>query len=287
MVKRVFLFLAVNILVMATISIVTNVLGLNRYITEYGINYYALMGFCLAWGMGGAFISLLLSKTIAKWAMGVKIVGQGNYQDLMEMVRRLSQTAQIPMPEVGVYESPELNAFATGASKKNSLIAVSTGLLGRMNRDEVEGVIAHELSHIANGDMVTMTLIAGIVNAFAMFLSRIIGFFVGKMVKEDLEYIVRVIVTIVMDILLTILGSLVVNYFSRLREFKADSGAARLAGRGKMIAALEKLKSEYEFVDHRGASLATMKISGKQGFMALFSTHPSLDKRIEALRKLS
>jgi heat shock protein HtpX len=287
MFKRIGLFFIVNILVMVTISIIVSVTGMNRYITQYGLNLPVLIVFCLIWGMGGAFISLLMSKNIAKWAMGVEIVNPqspGTYRALVESIQKLSTRANIPMPEVGVYNSPEINAFATGPSKKNSLVAVSTGLLNSMNQNEVDGVLAHEITHISNGDMVTMTLIAGVVNAFSMFLSRIVSFLVGRAIGGRNEYFIRIILTVVLDIVFSILGTLVVALFSRMREFKADFGGGQLAGKQNMIAALENLQRKYEPVDQRGASLASLKISGKRGFLSLFSTHPPLEKRIEVLR---
>lgn len=282
--KRILLFVMTNILVMITVSLIVNLLGVNRYLTQYGMNWVALAVFCGVWGMAGAFISLAMSRFIAKMAMGVKVIDPNSGHQLVLMVAGLCQKAGLPMPEVGIYESPEINAFATGPTKRRSLVAVSSGLLHRMNRDEVEGVLAHEISHIANGDMVTMTLIAGVVNAFAMFLSRVISYFVSLSVKEEIAYIVRFVLTIALDILFSILGSVVVAFYSRSREFRADSGGALLAGREKMIAALESLKRNFEPVDQRGASLDTLKISGRSRFVALFSTHPSLEKRIEALR---
>lgn len=283
--KRIFLFLLTNILVMVTVSVIINLLGVGRYLTPYGINWVSLAIFCGVWGMAGAFISLAMSRFIAKMAMGVKVIEPNSNHPLVMMVSGLCIKAGLPMPEVGIYESPEINAFATGPTKSRSLIAVSSGLLNRMNRDELEGVLAHEISHIANGDMVTMALIAGVVNAFAMFLSRVISYFVSLSVKEDVAYIVRFVLTIVLDIFFSILGSVVVAFFSRAREFRADTGGASLAGREKMIAALENLKRNFEPLDTRAASLDTLKISGKSSFMALFSTHPALDDRIEALRK--
>lgn len=284
--KRVFLFLAVNVLVVATLSIVISLLGINRYLYAYGIDYKSLAVLCLVWGMGGAFISLLLSKFIAKMAMGVKAIdprAPGQFSEVYNTVRKLATQSGLPMPEVGIYESPEMNAFATGPTKKSSLVAVSTGLLERMNRDEVEGVLAHEISHIANGDMVTMTLLAGVVNAFAMFLSRIISYFVSKFVDDRAEFAVRFILTFALDIIFSILGSIVVAAFSRAREFKADAGSARLSGREKMIAALESLQRQYKPLDNRGPSLATFKIAGKKR-LSLFATHPSLEERIAALK---
>ena len=289
--KRIGFFLLTNILVIATISIILNVLGVGRYVTAAGLDVTSLLVFCLVWGLVGAFISLLLSKQMAKWSMGVQIINPsavgGAEGELVEMVRRLSNTARIPMPEVGIYESPEINAFATGPTKKRSLVAVSTGLLNNMDRNEVEGVIGHEISHISNGDMVTMVLIQGVVNAFAMFLSRIISYFVSTMVKEEMEYLVRIVLTIVLDIVFSILGSIVVAYFSRRREFAADLGSAKIAGKARMIAALKALQRTINApADNRGEALASLKISThKKGFLHLFSTHPSLEDRIEALEK--
>ncbi len=273
-----------NVLVMVTVSLIINMLGLGHYLTPYGINWVALAAFCGIWGMTGAFISLALSRFIAKKAMGVQIIDSNPNHPLVMMVDLLRQRAGLPMPEVGIYDSPEMNAFATGPTKKRSLIAVSSGLLNKMSKNEIEGVLAHEISHIANGDMITMTLIAGVVNSFAMFLSRVISYFVSLSVKEDMAYIVRFALTIALDILFSILGSIVVAFFSRSREFKADMGAATIAGKDKMIAALENLQRNFEPIDRRAASLDTLKISGKSGFLALFSTHPALEKRIEVLK---
>lgn len=289
--KRIFYFIIVNVLVMATISIILSVLGVGRYVDQYGLNIPKLVAFCLVWGMSGAFISLLISRWMVKRMMGVELIdpqnASGREREVYDMVKRFTTAAGIPMPEVGIYDSPELNAFATGPTKKRSLVAVSSGLLDAMNRSEVEGVIGHEVTHIANGDMVTMTLIQGVVNAFAMFLSRVISYAVSKMVNEDFEYLVRFILTLVLDILFTILGSIVVCYFSRIREFKADLGSAKLGGRDKMIAALRKLQETMDApVDKRGDAIASFKISGKKKFM-LFATHPALEDRIAALEKAS
>lgn len=286
MFKRIMLFVLTNLMVMVTISIVINLLGINPYLTKHGLNWQSLAVFCLIWGMAGAFISLLMSRFIARYAYGVQLLDPHSGHELVAMVSRLCQQAGIPLPQIGVYESPELNAFATGPSKRRSLVAVSSGLLRRMDRDEVEGVLAHEISHIANGDMITMTLVAGVVNAFAMFLSRVISYFVSLTVKEDVAWIVRMASTIVLDILFSILGTLVVSAFSRWREFRADNGGAELAGRGKMIAALESLQRNFEPLDNRAPSMNTLKISNKQGFMRLFSTHPPLEERIAALRNM-
>ncbi len=291
--KRIVLFVLTNLFVIVTISIVLQVLGVQPYLTANGIDYQNLMIFCLVWGMGGAFISLLLSRLMAKWMMGVKVIAPdsaGQYSDLYRMVADISKRAGLPKtPEVGVYESPEINAFATGPSKSRALVAVSTGLLGSMSRNEVEGVVAHEVAHIQNGDMVTMTLIQGVVNAFVMFLARAIAFAASQSVKEESRNLVRMLVTIVLEILLSFLGLMVVAWFSRKREFAADRGGATFAGRQNMVAALEALQRRQELavVGNEHASLATLKISGKKGggIMALFSTHPPLAERLAALKQ--
>lgn len=299
MLKRFFLFGLVNILIIFTISILTSVFGLQPYLAEGGLNLVSLAVFCLIWGMGGALISLALSRIMAKMMMGVKLVSQtdAQYGQLVQRVYGLARAAGLTtMPEVGVYESPELNAFATGPTKNRALVAVSTGLLQRMDQDAVDGVLGHEITHISNGDMVTMTLIQGIINAFVMFLARIIAFAVSALLRGNsrsegggVEYLVRFGITIVLEIVFNLLGMIVIGYFSRQREFKADAGGAKLAGRQKMINALESLKAAYErgITDEaQPKSLATLKISGKAGgLMALMSTHPPLDVRIEALRK--
>jgi heat shock protein HtpX len=272
---------------MVTLSIVLSLLGVAGYIRPDGaVNHTALMVFALVWGMGGAVISLLMSRAIAKMSMGVKLVnGQTGHPELdwlYQTVSRLARQANLPMPEVGYYESPEVNAFATGPSKSRSLVAVSSGLLRNMRQDEVEGVLAHELAHIANGDMVTMTLIQGVVNAFVLYLSRVIASVVRNMVDERNAYLVSFLVTIVLDILLGILGMIVVAWFSRAREFRADAGAATLAGREKMIAALRRLQGTKQLIDNREPELATLKISGSRA-MLLFATHPPLEARIAAL----
>lgn len=293
--KRMVLFFATNLLVVVTISLVLNLLGLNRYITAQGLDYNMLMGFCLVWGFAGAFFSLAISRLVARWAMGVQIIepsqASGNSRWLVDSVHRFARQSGIStMPQVGIYESPELNAFATGPTRNRALVAVSTGLLHRMNQQEVEGVLSHEVAHIANGDMVTMALIQGVVNAFVMFFARVIGFAVSQTVqKESSRPMVNYMVTMVMEILLSFLGMIVVAYFSRVREYRADEGGAQLAGKESMIAALQALKMNLQVPnDPRGESLASLKISGKRGgFMALFSTHPALDDRIEALKSLS
>jgi len=287
--KRILLFLATNLAIMITISIFLSLLGIGGYrLPGGGLDYSALMVFCLVWGMAGSLISLALSRFMAKRAMGVQLVdGRTGHEELdwlFAMVRQLTDRAGLPMPEVGVYDSPEVNAFATGPSRKRSLVAVSTGLLRGMRRDEVEGVLAHEVSHIQNGDMVTMTLIQGVVNAFVLFFSRVIANIARNAVDERSSYMVGMLTTIVLDIVFGILGAIIVFWFSRAREFRADAGAGALAGKGKMIAALQRLQQNTQMVDTTNPSLATMKISGARGMMALFSSHPPLEARIAALQ---
>lgn len=290
--KRIFLFVAVNILVITTISMVLNLLGVQPYLDAKGINYQSLLVFCIIWGFGGAFISLALSRVMAKWMMGVKIIDSETkdpeLKSLMNRVHGFSRRAGLKqMPEVGYYDSEDLNAFATGPTKSRSLVAVSTGLINKMTREEVDGVLAHEVAHIANGDMVTMTLIQGVVNAFVMFLARVAAFFAGQLVSEDKRGILQFVVTIGLEIALGILGMLVVSAFSRAREYRADSGGAKLAGKENMISALRRLKENYQIeTNDEQPALASLKISGKAGgLFKLFSTHPDLDDRISKLMK--
>ena len=294
--KRIFLFLLTNLLVMATISIVISLLGIRPYLTANGIDYQSLMAFCAVWGMGGSFISLLLSKQMAKWTMGVSVIDpyttEPNGRDLVALVHRLAAEARLPaMPEVGVYDSAEVNAFATGPSRGNALVAVSTGLLHSMGRREIEGVLGHEISHIANGDMVTMTLIQGVVNAFVMFFARIAAFAVSNLMRDEDDrrpsYFVQQMLVFVFDLLFGILGSLVVCAFSRYREFRADRGGATLAGKDKMIGALQALIQSQQLVDTRQAAFQSLKIAGApKGFMALLMTHPPLEERIQRLQTM-
>ena len=287
--KRIFLFMATNFAIMIMLSIVLGLLGVTGYITADGLNYAALMVFSLVWGFGGAMISLLMSRWMAKTAMGVQLVdgrtGHADLDWLHTSVQRLSQKAGLPMPEVGIYDSPEVNAFATGPSKRSSLVAVSSGLMRSMTREEIEGVLAHEVSHIQNGDMVTMTLIQGVVNAFSIFFSRVIANIVRQLVDERISGLVFFVTTIVFDIVFSILGMFVVAWFSRAREFRADAGAAVLSSKNNMIAALQRLAANKALVDNSQPQLATMKISGGKGFMALMSTHPPLEERIAALQR--
>lgn len=288
--KRVFLFVATNILIIATLSILMSVLGVQPYLDAKGINYQSLLIFCVLWGFGGAFISLALSRVMAKWMMGVKVIDpETSSHELRALVGRVHGFARKAglekMPEVGYYEADDLNAFATGPTRKRALVAVSTGLLRNMNQAELDGVLAHEVAHIANGDMVTMTLVQGVVNAFVMFLARVIGFFVSQLVAEDKRNIVQFAVVFALEIGLGILGMIVVAFFSRIREYRADSGGASLSSTGSMVAALERLKANYQLPDSGDQpAIASMKISGKtNGFLKLFSTHPDLDDRIRRL----
>ncbi len=298
MFKRFFLFFGINILIVVTISIILSVLGLNNYVQGGQLNLTVLAGFCLIWGMGGAFISLMISKWMAKMLMGIQIIdpnAPGRYASIVESVHRFARQAGLPqMPEVGVYESEEVNAFATGPSKSNSLVAVSTGLLSRMNKDELDGVIGHEVAHIANGDMVTMTLIQGIMNAFVMFFARIAAWAVSNALRGNNDDdrpspwapLVNMLLVIVFEIIFGILASIVVAWFSRQREFRADQGGAKLAGKDNMIKALESLKSTYQLLNEKPeGAVRAMQISSKSSFLALFSTHPNLDDRIEALKR--
>ncbi|PJZ70623.1 zinc metalloprotease HtpX [Leptospira perolatii] len=291
LIRRIGLFALTNLVVIFTIGFIINITGLGTYLASSGISYVELLIFATVWGMGGAFISLFISKFMAKMAMGVQIIdprsASGWQKDLLSRIQRLSQTAGLPMPEVGVYESPEINAFATGPSRNNALVAVSTGLLNKLDSGELDGVLGHELSHVANGDMVTMTLVQGVVNSFVYFFAWIVSRIIASQFRDDLGYFARFMINQLLIVVFGILGSIVVAYVSRAREYRADAGGAKLAGRTNMIAALEKLKASYsrDPVDQRGDAIAALKISNRSGgFMALFSTHPPLEERIAALR---
>lgn len=295
MFRRIAFWILTNIAVIAVIMTIVHVFGLEtNYLSAYGINYQVLAVFALLWGMVGSFISLLLSKPMAKWMMKLQVIESPQNSDeafLLQKVQTLSEQAGIGMPEVAIYESAEVNAFATGARKNSALVAVSTGLLQAMDKDEVEGVLAHEVAHIANGDMITMALIQGVVNAFVIFFARIAAFAVQKFLNRGEENsevggLVYFALSIVFEIIFSILASVIVAYFSRWREYRADSGGAMYAGRVKMVAALRKLQKTMDAVDNSEKSLATLKISDKpSSFMALFSTHPSLEDRIAALEQ--
>jgi len=288
--KRIFLFFAVNILVLLTLSITFNIIC-----AIFGVRFdnqlplFVFYGFI---GMGGAVISLLLSRIVAKMTLGVRLLEPNSAdpveRQLVEIVYRLAQKAGLrKMPEVGIYDSPEVNAFATGPSKNRSLVAVSTGLLQQMNRDQIEGVLGHELTHVTNGDMVTMTLIQGVINTLVLILARLIATAVSSNFEERSRPTVQLLLYYALQMALSILGSIVVNYFSRRREFRADAGGAHLAGREKMIGALRALSGVYGMVDNEHQALATLKISGHSQRMVslLFSTHPPLDERIRRLEQ--
>jgi heat shock protein HtpX len=300
MLKRIGLFLLTNLLVILTVSITLNLLGVQPYLTRRGLNIEALLWFCLVWGFGGAFISLVMSRLMAKWAMGVEVIdptSPGQAAWLVQTVHRLARQAGLRvMPEVGIYQSADVNAFATGPSKNRSLVAVSSGLLHSMREDEIEGVLAHEVAHIQNGDMVTLTLIQGTVNAFAMFLSRVIAYALSQRSSDEEDrgtnYFLNSVLVFVFDLCFTILGSMVVAWFSRQREFRADRGSAKISGHKEyMVAALRSLQRQFERGPTSSAAespaFASMKISneGGSGFLALFRTHPPLAERIAALER--
>ena len=287
--KRIILFVLTNVMVVAVLGIVASLLGVNRFLTSNGLNLGALLGFALIMGFGGAIISLLISKPMAKWTSGVRIINDAQNADeawIVETVRKLSEKAGIGMPEVGIFDG-EPNAFATGAFKNSALVAVSTGLLQGMTKEEIEAVIGHEVAHVANGDMVTMTLIQGVMNTFVVFLSRVIGYAVDSFLRKGddrsgpgIGYYVS---TIVLDILLGFLASLIVAWFSRQREFRADAGAAQLMGRRQpMINALARLGGVH--TAELPKNMAAMGIAGGMG--QLFSTHPPIEERIAALQRM-
>jgi heat shock protein HtpX len=284
--KRIFLFIVTNLAVMVVLGIAASVLGLNRFLTPNGLDIYSLMGFSLLMGFGGAFISLLMSKPIAKWSTGARVISapqNGDEAWIVGTVQKFADKAGITMPEVAIYEG-EPNAFATGAFKNSSLVAVSTGLLQSMTKEEVEAVIGHEVAHIANGDMVTMTLIQGVMNTFVVFLSRIIGYFVDKVIlrnNNDGPGIGYYVTTIVLDILLGFVAAMIVAWFSRQREFRADAGAANMMGQSRsMQNALARLGGLTP--GELPKSMAAMGIAG--GLGKLFSTHPPMEERITRLQ---
>lgn len=296
--KRIILFIAVNILVITMISIILNLFHIRPYLDQSGINYSALMAFCLIWGLVGAGISLALSRMMAKWMMGVQVIdparASAKERELVDMVYRLSKNAGLDkMPEVGIYSSPEVNAFATGPTRSRSLVAVSSGLLNRMNSQEVEAVLAHEVSHVSNGDMVTMTLLQGVINAFVMFFARIFAYAVMRMTSrnEDNESIgssfMYNMLVIVFQLVFMVLGTLVVAAFSRFREFRADAGGARLVGRDKMVQALRALERTHEIRDaaHEQPAFQALKIDDGKSVWRFFATHPPLQERIARLEK--
>lgn len=290
--KRIFLFLATNLAIVLVLSITMRLLGVEPYLNANGLNLGALLIFAAVMGFGGSLISLAISKWTAKMSVGAQVItSPQNAQErwLVETVARQAKEAGIDMPEVAIYNSPDVNAFATGMSKNNSLVAVSTGLLQQMTREEAEAVLGHEISHAANGDMVTLALIQGVVNTFVMFLSRVIGHLVDKVVfkTEKGQGPAFFITMIVAEMVLGILASIIVMWFSRQREFRADNGGASLAGRSAMINALKRLQSLHE-PQPLPDKMAAFGISGKSnGLTRLFMTHPPLEDRIAALEAQS
>ena len=288
--KRIFLFLATNVAIVLVLSVTMRVLGVEPYLNANGLNLSSLLIFAAVMGFGGSFISLAISKWMAKKSMGVHVIespSTATERWLVDTVRRYSEEAGIGMPEVGIFGSPEVNAFATGMSKNSSLVAVSSGLLEKMTREEAEAVIGHEVAHIANGDMVTLALIQGVVNTFVMFLSRVIGYAVDKLIfkTENGTGPAFFVSMIVAELVLGILASIIVMWFSRQREFRADSGGARLAGRQNMIAALERLNSLHPAPLPDRMAAFGIAGGGASGLKRLFLTHPPLSERIQALRE--
>lgn len=294
-----FLFVLVNLLVVTTISVILGLLGAGRYFHQGGLAGLAII--CLIWGFGGAFISLALSRVMAKWMMGVKLVPPDTtdptLRELVQTVHALARQANLPkLPEVGYYQADEVNAFATGPTKSRALVAVSTGLLRRMNSSQVEGVLAHEVAHIANGDMVTMTLVQGVINAFVLFLARILAFMVSQALRSRDDdrgggFLLQFLLVQVFQVVLSILGMIVVCWFSRYREFRADAGGARLAGRENMVSALRGLQRLYNPAAatagaQQSQAFQALKIDNHpKGLLALFATHPPLEERIARLER--
>ncbi len=291
--KRIALFVLTNLAVLVVFSITANLLGIGPYLTQSGINFSSLLVFAAIFGMGGAFISLLMSKRMALWSTGAQVIDTPRSQAerwLVETVRRQAEAAGIGMPDVAIYQSPEPNAFATGANRNSALVAVSTGLLQHMDAPEVEAVLAHEVSHVANGDMVTLTLIQGVVNTFVIAFARVVGLVVDRALSgNSQDYrpgIGFFLASMVAEIVLGFLATAIVMWFSRHREFRADAGGARLAGRAKMIGALQRLK-QMSAQSRLPSEMAAFGITGGlgQGLKRLFSSHPPLDERIAALRE--
>jgi len=289
--KRIVLFLATNFAILIVLSISARILGVDRFLTANGLNLTMLLGFAAVIGFGGSFISLAISKWMAKMSTGAQVITQprnANEQWLLEIVSRQAQKAGIGMPEVAIYDAPDMNAFATGMNRNNALVAVSTGLLHSMGRDEVEAVLAHEVSHVANGDMVTLTLIQGVVNTFVIFLARVIGYAVDSFLRREgddngpgIGYFVT---SIVAELVLGVLASTIVMWFSRQREFRADAGGASLAGRDKMVAALQRLQKSH-VPSQLPNEMAAFGIADGRSLARLFMSHPPLEERITALQK--
>jgi len=287
--KRIFLFLATNMAIVLVLSLTMRLLGVEPYLTANGLNLTSLLIFAAVMGFGGSLISLAISKWMAKKSMGVRVIGTPSNSSefwLVETVKKYAADAGIGMPEVGIFDTPEANAFATGMNKNNALVAVSSGLLQQMSRGEAEAVIGHEIAHVANGDMVTLALIQGVVNTFVMFLSRVIGYMVDKIVfKTERGTGPAFFVTmIVAELILGVLASIIVMWFSRKREFRADMGGASLAGKQNMIGALERLASLHPAPLPEKMAAFGIAGGGASGIKRLFMTHPPLEERIAALR---
>ena len=289
--KRIFYFLVTNLAIVLVLSVTMRLLGVEPFLNANGLNLNSLLIFAAVMGFGGAFISLAISKWSAKKMSGAVTIENPKTPNeiwLINIVKKQSEAVGIQMPEVAIFNSPVVNAFATGMSRNSSLVAVSSGLLEMMTKDEAEAVIGHEISHIANGDMVTLTLIQGVVNTFVLFFSRIIGYTVDKVIFKTRQGTgpAFFITMIISELLLGVLASIVVMWFSRQREYRADFGGGQLAGKQKMIAALQRLKAQYES-SALPKSIAALGISGEQGIglKELFSTHPSLDDRIARLQQ--
>lgn len=292
--KRILLFLATNIAVLVVLSIVASLLGVDRFLTKNGLDMTSLLIFAAIFGFGGSFISLAMSKWMAKRLMGAQVITNPRTSAeiwLVDTVKKLAMASHIGMPEVAIFDSPSPNAFATGMNKDSALVAVSTGLLNAMNKDEIEAVLGHEMSHVANGDMVTLSLIQGVVNTFVIFLSRVVGFFVDRVIfrneNDEGVGIGFFITSMIAQVLFGILASIIVMWFSRKREFAADAGGAKLAGTQSMISALERLKTAT--AEPLPDQMAAFGINGKpskHNLALLFMSHPPLDDRIEALKTM-
>jgi len=287
--KRIILFLATNMAIVLMLSLTMRLFGVEPYLTANGLNLQSLLIFAAVMGFGGAFISLAISKWSAKRAVGAQVITEPRTpteQWLLKTVARQAQSVGIKMPEVAIWDSPDVNAFATGMSKNSSLIAVSTGLLQKMTQEEAEAVLGHEMAHVANGDMVTLTLIQGVVNTFVMFLSRVIGHTVDRVVfkNENGHGPAFFITMIIAELVLGVLASIIVMWFSRQREFRADDGGASLAGRGAMIAALERLAQQHPQPLPDKMAAFGIAAGGASGLKRLFMTHPPLEERIAALQ---
>ncbi len=297
LIKRLFLFILINIAVVLTITCLLSIFKVGPYLNAYGLDMNKLAIFCLIWGFVGSFISLGLSRVMAKWLMNIQVIDEincdVNSKFILDLVKKISIEAGLDhTPEVGIYDSNEVNAFATGPTKKRSIVALSTGLLKRMSHEEIEGILGHEISHITNGDMITMTLLQGVVNAFVMFLARVLAFFLSSFGKEKdkSSHTSHYFLVYIFEIIFMILGSIILAFYSRKREYRADENSARLLGKEKMIKALVSLKSMYEIKDikKQHPAFQTLKISNntKGSLLNLFSTHPLLDDRIERLKNL-